>query len=94
MPVVEPIGSGANYGADVRRAQRLQPLITEGYAESLIEASLRFVISNRALTTTLIGLSTPDQLEYAAACANKGPLSPQALQRIAELQNAFVGEPR
>jgi len=45
-PAPAPIGSGSTYDADVARAQRLQPLIQEGHAANLIEASVRFVIAN------------------------------------------------
>jgi aryl-alcohol dehydrogenase-like predicted oxidoreductase len=93
-PSVEPIGSGGSYGADVARARRLEPLIREGHAESLIDAALRFAIANDAVSTVLVGYSTLDQLETAARSIAKGPLSRAALDRLAELQRSFVGEPR
>jgi len=93
-PSVEPIGSGGSYRTDVERARRLEPLIREGHAESLVDAALRFAIANYAVSTVLVGYSTLDQLEYAARSINKGPLSPAALQRLAELQRGFVGERR
>jgi aryl-alcohol dehydrogenase-like predicted oxidoreductase len=94
MPVVEPLGSAFDYTADVQRAKRLEPLIEEGHAGSLIEASLRFAISTPALTTVLVGYSTLEQLEYAAASVNQGSLPRSALDRIAALQSMFVGESR
>ena len=93
-PTVEPIGSGSTYHLDAERARRLQPLIQEGHAESLIDAALRFAIANAAVSTVLVGYSTLDQIEYAARSINKGPLSRAALDRLAELQRSFVGEPR
>ena len=93
-PSVEPIGSGSSYRTDAERARRIEPLIREGHAESLIEAGLRFAIANDAVSTVLVGYSTLDQLEDAARSINKGPLSRAALDRLAELQRAFVGEPR
>jgi aryl-alcohol dehydrogenase-like predicted oxidoreductase len=98
-PSVEPIGSGGNYRTDVYRtdvgrARRLEALVREGHAESLIDAALRFVIANDAVSTALVGYSTLDQLEYAARSIEKGPLSRAALDRLAELQRGFVGEPR
>jgi aryl-alcohol dehydrogenase-like predicted oxidoreductase len=93
-PSVEPIGSGGSYHTDVRRAQRLEPLIREGHAESLIDAALRFAIANDAVSTVLVGYSTLDQLETAARSINRGPLSRAALDRLAELQRGFVGEQR
>ncbi|HLJ21027.1 MAG TPA: aldo/keto reductase, partial [Stellaceae bacterium] len=38
---VEPIASGPDYAADVKRALALQALVGAGYARSLIEAALR-----------------------------------------------------
>jgi L-galactose dehydrogenase/L-glyceraldehyde 3-phosphate reductase len=93
-PSVEPIGSGGSYRTDVGRARRLEALVREGHAESLVEAALRFVIANDAVSTVLVGYSTLDQLEYAARSTAKGPLSPTALGRLQELQRGFVGEPR
>ena len=93
-PSVEPIGSGGSYRTDAERARRLEPLIREGHAESLIEAALRFAIANEAVSTVLVGYSTLDHLEYAARSIEKGPLPPEALQRLATLQSSFVGEPR
>jgi L-galactose dehydrogenase/L-glyceraldehyde 3-phosphate reductase len=93
-PSVEPIGSGGSYRTDVERARRLEPLIREGHAESLVDAALRFAIANGAVSTVLVGYSTLDQLETAARSINKGPLSRAALDRLAELQRGFVGEQR
>jgi L-galactose dehydrogenase/L-glyceraldehyde 3-phosphate reductase len=93
-PAPAPIGSGGSYITDVERARRLQPLIDEGHADSLIEASLRYVIANPAISTVLIGIATLEQFEYAAKAINKGPLSAAALARAAELQKGFVGEAR
>jgi aryl-alcohol dehydrogenase-like predicted oxidoreductase len=93
-PSVEPIGSGSSYNTDVGRARRLEALVRDGFAQDLVEASIRFVIAHDAVTTALVGYSTLDQLEHAAAAAEKGPLPPPALARLAQLQSAFAGEPR
>jgi L-galactose dehydrogenase/L-glyceraldehyde 3-phosphate reductase len=93
-PSVEPIGSGRDYRIDVERARRLEPLVRDGFADSLIEAAVRFVIAHDAVSTALVGYSTLDQLEYAAAAANKGPLPSAALDRLRALQDGFVGEAR
>jgi L-galactose dehydrogenase/L-glyceraldehyde 3-phosphate reductase len=93
-PSVEPIGSGSSYKTDVERARRLVGLIRDGHAQSLVEASIRFAISHGAVTTALVGYSTLDHLEYAAAAAEKGPLPDAALARLTGLQNTFAGEPR
>jgi aryl-alcohol dehydrogenase-like predicted oxidoreductase len=93
-PPPAPIGSGGSYLTDVGRARRLAPLVGEGHADSLVEASLRYVIANDAVSTVLVGYSTMEHLEYAARSIAKGPLSPAALARAAELQRGFAGEAR
>ena len=91
---VEPIGSGRDFSTDVARARRLEPLIREGYVTSLPELAMRFAISSKALSTTLVGLANLEQLEAAYAAIEKGPLPAAALARIGELQRGFVGEAR
>jgi aryl-alcohol dehydrogenase-like predicted oxidoreductase len=93
-PPPDPIGSGSSYRLDLERARRLMPLVQEGHAESLVEASLRYVIAHPAVSTVLIGIATVDQFETAARAVNKGPLSQAALARVAEIQKSFAGEPR
>ena len=93
-PPPAPIGSGGSYDTDVARARRLQPLVDEGHADSLIEASLRFVIANDAVSTVLLGIRRWSTSKYAAKSINKGPLSATALARAAELQRGFAGEAR
>src|SRR6266404_957158 len=93
-PSVEPIGSGSAYRIDVERARRLEPLVREGFADSLIELAVRFVIANEAVSTALVGYSTLEHLEYAVAAVDKGPLPRATLERIAAVQNSFVGEAR
>ena len=66
----------------------------ERHAESLVEASLRYVIADQAISTVLIGIATLEQFEIAARAIEKGPLLPGALARVAELQRGLVGEPR
>ena len=82
MQAVEPIGSAPNFAADVERARLLQPLVRDADAASLTELAERFVISNSAVTTMLIGYSTLDHLEAAAAAVEKGPLPATTLEQI------------
>jgi L-galactose dehydrogenase/L-glyceraldehyde 3-phosphate reductase len=84
-PAPEPIASGADYATDVRRAQRLAPLVAEGHVESLVEASLRFAVGVESVSTVLLGYSSLDQLEYAAKCVARGPLPATTLARLREL---------
>jgi aryl-alcohol dehydrogenase-like predicted oxidoreductase len=93
-PPPEPIGSALTYEADVARARRLMPLVTEGFAGSLTEAATRFAISHPAVGTILVGMATPEQFEQALAAVEKGPLPQIALDRLAQLQRGFSGEAR
>ena len=94
LAMVEPIGSGASYAADVARARRLEPMLREGHAGSLTEMAVRFAIANAKLSTTEIGLATIAELDAAIAAVKKGPLSEAALTRLRQLQAGFLGEPR
>jgi aryl-alcohol dehydrogenase-like predicted oxidoreductase len=94
MPAVDPIGSGRDYATDVARARLLRPVVDAGYAASLPELAVRFVISNPSLTTTEIGIATLDELQQAASAINKGPLSAEALAPIDTIRAGFIGEPR
>jgi aryl-alcohol dehydrogenase-like predicted oxidoreductase len=94
LPSVDPIASGSSYNVDLKRARMLQPLVDEGHAGSLVEASIRYAISHPAMSTVLIGIATPEQFELAASAAAKGPLSAAALERVAALQHGFVGMER
>ena len=61
---------------------------------SVIEASVRYVIANKGVSTVLVGYSTMEHLKYAAQAIEKGPLPQAALDRIAEIQRGFAGEQR
>jgi aryl-alcohol dehydrogenase-like predicted oxidoreductase len=93
-PPPEPIGSAMSYDADLARASRLMPLVQEGFAASLTEAATRLAISHPAVATILVGLATPQQFQEALAAVQKGPLPPDALDRLTALREGFVGEPR
>ena len=73
-PPPDPIGSGSSYKTDLERAQRFMPLVREGYADSLVEAALRYAIAHEAISTVLIGIATLEQFEIAARSINKRPL--------------------
>jgi aryl-alcohol dehydrogenase-like predicted oxidoreductase len=85
VPSVEPIASGPDYVTDVRRARRLEALVRDGHAGSLVEAALRFPLGSEAVSTVLLGYSSQEHLEYAAAAMAKGPLPPAALAALATL---------
>jgi len=85
---------GINIDEYYQQLGPIEPLIRDGHADSLIEASIRYVIAHQGVSTVLVGYSTMEHLEYAARSIEKGPLSRAALDRVAEIQRGFAGEPR
>jgi len=83
--IARAIDAGVNY---------FEPLVKEGFAQSLTEAATRFAISHPAMGTILVGMATPQQFEDALAAVQKGRLPPAALGRLSGLLHAFAGEPR
>jgi L-galactose dehydrogenase/L-glyceraldehyde 3-phosphate reductase len=79
----EPIGSGADYDADVASAQKFRFLVDEGYADTMPEAAIRFATGEARVATTLIGIATVAEFEAAAAAVAKGALPEAALARLA-----------
>lgn len=82
MQVVDPIGSAKDFSGDVARARELEPLVKQAGAENLTEFAERFVISNTAVSTMLIGYSTLDHLEAAVRAVNKGALPAGVVGRV------------
>lgn len=91
LPSVAPIASGPTYAADVRAAEILRKLVKDGHVRSLPEAAYRFIISHDAISTVLVGASTIEHLEEAAAAVIKGPLPEPALLRLNELWKEIRG---
>jgi aryl-alcohol dehydrogenase-like predicted oxidoreductase len=90
-PPSEPIGSGPDYAADLARAQALRPLIEEAGAATMAELAIRFAISHPAMSTTLIGIATPEQFEAAATAAEKGGLPDSMFTHVRSLQERLTG---
>jgi L-galactose dehydrogenase/L-glyceraldehyde 3-phosphate reductase len=90
VPSVAPIGTGPDYQADVRLAQTLNFLVEEGYAESLVEAAMRFAWSKPGISTALVGFSSREHLDQALAAAERGGLAAEALQRLTQAWQGFA----
>lgn len=93
-PQVGPIASGPDYASDVQRAARFRALVDAGHAESLVDAAIRFALSCDGISTVLVGYSSLEQLETAAASAERGPLAPAALAQLREIWGGLYSEMR
>ncbi|MBI3861479.1 MAG: aldo/keto reductase [Planctomycetia bacterium] len=51
----------------------------------LKELALRFALSHRGVSSALIGISSPEQIDEALEYANRGPLDPEVCIRLANL---------
>ena len=91
VPTVAPIGSGRDYAQDSTRAEGFRFLQEEGYVESLVEASLRFALSNAGVSSVLVGYSSLDHLEQAVDFAASGPLPEEALSQLPGVWAGFTG---
>ena len=79
---VEPIASSNQFADDVKRSHHFNFLVDEGIVHSLVEEAIRFSISKRAVSTTLVGISNMEQLDQAVEAAIRGPLSVEVLAQI------------
>jgi aryl-alcohol dehydrogenase-like predicted oxidoreductase len=84
LQTVEPFGSGARFQDDVQFAQRFIPAATKYKLGDLVEASLRFTLSQRTLATTLVGIADLAQMEHAAAAIAKGPFTKEEMSQFLE----------
>jgi aryl-alcohol dehydrogenase-like predicted oxidoreductase len=90
MPTVAPIASADDYATDVEHARRLRPVVDKGYAEDLMEASIRFALASDAISTVLVGYSTFEHLQRAITVVERGPLPAAARDLLAGLWAGFT----
>ena len=91
VPTVAPIGSGRHYGEDLTRSNDFRFLQKEGYVDSLVEASLRFVLGNPGVSGVLVGYSSLEHLEQAVDFAARGPLPQEAMDRLPQVWAGYSG---
>ncbi len=91
VPSVAPIGSGRDYDQDRARGEGFRFLLEDGYADSLVEAALRFALGNPGVSSVLVGYSSLEHLEQSVAYAARGPLAPEAVARLPEVWAGFTG---
>jgi len=90
----EEVRHGARWLSKPRRAQylALYDLLDE-LGVTLAELGLRFVISNPDIPCTLTGARSKEEVEQNVAAVEKGPLSPDVLQRLAEIADMVPFRP-
>ena len=64
--------------------------MSEGHVANLIEASVRLAVSSDAVSTVLVGYSSLEHLESAAAAVNRGPLPRAVLDRLTALWSSLA----
>jgi aryl-alcohol dehydrogenase-like predicted oxidoreductase len=77
-----PAIGGSEFAGDVHRAESLAALAQELGLENALELSLRFVLANNGVSTALVGYSDFEQLTDALRWAERGPLPPDAVDRV------------
>jgi aryl-alcohol dehydrogenase-like predicted oxidoreductase len=80
-PTLGSLIKGAEYDAELDRAQKLHFLIT-GDSWSLPQAGIRFALMNSDVSTVLVGFSNLSQIEEAANCSIKEPFPEKLIQRL------------
>src|SRR5262249_23671899 len=91
VPSVDPIATAPGYRTRLARAQLVGALLRAGPAADLIEATIRLAVGSDAVSTVLVGYSSVEHLETAAAAVNRGPLPQPALDRLASLWSGLAG---
>lgn len=89
VPTVAPIGTGPDYRVDVQRARTLAFLVEQGYAETLVEAAVRFAWSRAEFSTVLVGFSDLKHLEQAITYVERGNLPAEAFGLLAQAWERF-----
>jgi aryl-alcohol dehydrogenase-like predicted oxidoreductase len=76
--------SSPDYPVYTQQAQTLRFLAEDGQS-TLVSASIRFALSNAAISTVLVGISDVIHVDEAADADERGPLSDEQLARIGKL---------
>lgn len=80
----------ADYGTHIAQAEALRFLAGERET-TLVSAAIRFVLSNAAVSTVLVGISDITHVDEAAAAGELGPLTHEQLDRIEALRITGFG---
>jgi aryl-alcohol dehydrogenase-like predicted oxidoreductase len=80
------MAGGGDYALDEARAKALDVLVPQEVA-SRAELALRFVLQNPDVSTALVGFSSLQQVQEAAACSGRPPLPETALSALGKAWN-------
>lgn len=81
----------ALYQRDCRRAERLAAMLPEGLARE--EAAVRFSLGHPGVTSAIVGLATPEQVDASVEAATRGALDAELGARLNEAsRHAFFIE--
>ncbi len=69
-----------NLGPTLQRVDKLKAILPSGM--SLAELSLRFILSNPAVSTTIIGMRNPEHVRQNIATSDAGPLGSDLLREL------------
>lgn len=72
--------SPENLVPSVTRADALKPLVSEG--DTMAQMALRFILSNRAVSTIIPGMRKIKNVESNVEASDKGALSPELLDEL------------
>ena len=82
--------SGGSYASDLERAHRAAGLARELGLTGPVELAIRFGLSKPGVSTVLVGYSTLAQLDEGITYAERGPLSPETIQRVLDLSGPLI----
>ena len=85
-----PMGSSGTYQEDLDRSSAFRFLVDDGYVGSLVEAAIRFSLSNEHISSSLIGIASIEQLQQAIEYGNKGPLPAEAIEKLDAVWSGFA----
>jgi aryl-alcohol dehydrogenase-like predicted oxidoreductase len=80
--------AGVDYETGLEVVEALRALVPEG--ATLAQLALRWILVHDGITSAIPGAKTPEQAAANAAAADLAPLSPAAMDRVAELYEARI----
>ncbi len=79
-----PLVPGGEYKADEDRSGKLGFLLS-GDVDNLPQAAIRFGLMKPGVSIVLVGFSSREQIDKAAACSGKAPLPSIAMEQLQRL---------